>query len=127
MNWFSNKLVIRRIDSEPTKLALEEAVDKYPGVEGTIFHSDRGCQYTSVEFRYALDICGMCGSMSRPGCPYDNAYAERFFAQLKKERIHRRNYRTMEEVEADLFDYIELFDNRKRIHSTENYKTSIGY
>ena len=119
--------VSRRIDSELTKRALGEAIGKYPEVEGTIFHSDRGCQYTSVGYRHALELHGMRGSMSRPGCPYDNACAESFFAQLKKERIHHRNYRNMEEVESDLFDYIELFYNRKRIHSTLNYQTPIGF
>jgi len=65
--------------------------------------------------------------LSRGGCPYDNSCVESFFAQLKKERIYRRNYHDINEVNADLFDYIELFYNRKRIHSTLNYQTPIGY
>ena len=60
---------------------------------------------------------GIKGSMSEPGCPYDNASMESFFATLKKERIYRREYATMEEVKADMFRYIELFYNRKRLHS----------
>lgn len=117
----------RRNDTELVKRALGEAVGRYPGVEGTIFHSDRGCQYTAAGFQNTLAIHGMRGSMSAPGCPYDNACVESFFAQLKKERIHRRHYKDLSEVEADLFDYIELFYNRKRIHSTLNYQTPIGY
>jgi len=60
---------------------------------------------------------GIEGSMSKQGCPYDNASMESFFATLKKERIYRREYVTMEEVKADMFRYIELFYNRKRLHS----------
>ena len=69
----------------------------------------------------------MHGSSTHSEYPYDNACTESSFAQLKKERIHRRNYRTTEEVEADLFDDIELFYNWKRIHSTLNSQTLIGF
>ena len=58
------------------------------------------------------------GSMSAPGCPYDNSCVESFFATLKKELIFRRQYATIEEVKTDLYRYIELFYNRKRLHST---------
>ena len=65
--------------------------------------------------------------MSKPGCPYDNASMESFFATLKKERIYRREYVTMEEVKADMFRYIELFYNRKRLHSVLGYMSSVEY
>ena len=67
------------------------------------------------------------GSMSKPGCPYDNASMESFFATLKKERIYRREYVTMEEVKADMFRYIELFYNRKRLHSVLGYMSPVEY
>lgn len=67
------------------------------------------------------------GSMSRPGCPYDNSCMESFFATLKKERIYRREYDTMKDVERDLFCYIELFYNRKRLHSVLGYMSPVAY
>ena len=66
-------------------------------------------------------------SMSRPGCPYDNACVESFFSTAKRECIYRKEYVTMEEAKADLFAYIELFYNRKRMHKTFGYKSPIGY
>ena len=69
----------------------------------------------------------MQGSMSRLGCPYDNSSVESFFASLKKEKIYRREYATMEEVKKDVFWYIEMFYNRKRLHSTLKYMTLIEY
>jgi len=66
-------------------------------------------------------------SMSRPGCPYDNSCKESFFATLKKERIYRREYDTMKDVERDLFRYIELFYNRKRLHSVLGYMSPVAY
>ena len=116
-----------KIDTELVKRALGEAIGRYPDTEGTIFHSDRGTQYASLGYQNTLTSHKMRGSMSRGGCPYDNSCVESFFAQLKKERIYRRNYHDLREVEADLFDYIELFYNRKRIHSTLDYQTPIGY
>ena len=67
------------------------------------------------------------GSMSRGGCPYDNSCVESFFASLKKEKIYRRKYDTIEDVKKDVFWYIEIFYNRKRRHSTLGYKTPVEY
>lgn len=117
----------QKIDTELVKRALGEAVGRYPDTEGTIFHSDRGSQYASSGYQTLLASYHMRGSMSRGGSPYDNSCVESLFAQLMKERIYRRTYRDLSEVNADLFDYIELFYNRKRIHSTLNYQTPIGY
>jgi putative transposase len=108
-------------------MSLGEAVGRYPETERTIFHSDRGCQYASTGYQTFLASFHMPGSMSRGGYPYDNSCVESFFAQLKKERIYRRRYRDLSEVNADLFETIELSYNRKRIHSTLNYQTPIGY
>ena len=65
-----------------------------------------------------LNEYGITGFMSAPGCPYDNSCVESFFASLKKELIYRINYATMEEVKTDVFRYIELFYNKKRLHSS---------
>ena len=65
--------------------------------------------------------------MSKPGCPYDNSCMESFFAALKKERIYRKKYGTMEEVKQDMFQYIELFYNRRRLHSVLGYMSPVDY
>ena len=67
------------------------------------------------------------GSMSKPGCPYDNSCVESFFASIKKEKIYRRKYDTIEEVKKDVFWYIEMFYNRRRRHSSSQYMTPVEY
>ena len=66
-------------------------------------------------------------SMSRAGCPYDNACSESFFATAKKECIYLKKYATIEEVKADIFEYVELFYNRKRMHSYLGYMSPVEY
>ena len=117
----------KKIDSQLVKNALGNAIGRRGIKEGLIFHSDRGCQYASKGYQEMLKEKKMQGSMSRPGCPYDNSCVESFFASLKKEKIYRREYATMEEVKKDVFWYIEMFYNRKRRHSTLKYRTPIEY
>ncbi len=117
----------KKIDSQLVKNALGNAIGRRGIKEGLIFHSDRGCQYASKGYQEMLKEKKMQGSMSRPGCPYDNSCVESFFASLKKEKIYRREYATMEEVKKDIFWYIEIFYNRKRRHSTLKYMTPIEY
>ena len=74
-----------------------------------------------------LEEKGMEGIMSRPGCPYDNSCEESFFASMKKEKIYRRRYETLEDVKKDVFWYIEMFYNRKRRHSVLEYMTPMEY
>jgi putative transposase len=74
-----------------------------------------------------LEQNGIISSMSRPGCPYDNSCMESFFATLKKECIYRKRYATMEEVRRDIFSYVELFYNRKRMHSFLGYLSPVAY
>ena len=74
-----------------------------------------------------LNENGITGSMRAPGCPYDNSYVESFFASLKKELIYRKKYATMKEVKIDVFRYIELFYNRKRLHSSLGYMSPVDY
>lgn len=90
-----------------------------------ILHSDRGCQYTSDTFQNLLKENNITPSMSRTGNCWDNAVAESFFATLKKELINRHSWRNLARLRAALFDYIEVFYNRERLHSTLNYKTPI--
>ena len=83
-----------------------------------LHHSDQGSQYTSEQFQRLLSEQGITCSMSRSGNVWDNSAMESFFASLKKERVHRKEYRTREEAKADVFDYIERFYNPYRRHST---------
>jgi len=85
---------------------------------GLIHHSDRGVQYASGAFQEKLADYGMRGSMSRKGNCWDNAPTESFFNRLKNERIHGTRYRTRADAKADVFQYIEMFYNRVRRHST---------
>ena len=84
---------------------------------GLIHHSDRGSQYCSHEFQKQLAAYGMLASMSRKGNCWDNATSESFFNSLKNERVHGSRYETRDEARADLFDYVEVFYNRRRRHS----------
>ena len=117
----------KSIDTELVKQALGNAIGRQGVTEGLMFHSDRGSQYASKGYEKMLKENGIKGSMSRPGCPYDNSCIESFFATLKKERVYRKNYDTMEEVRQDMFRYIELFYNRKRLHSVLGYMSPVEY
>ena len=122
---FSRKIVGWKVSySLKTDFVLDtlySAVQRRNPPAGLIFHSDRGVQYTSKEFRALLNEYGMISSMSRKGDCWDNAPAESFFATLKRERVHRMSYRNIEEVKKDLFWYIEIFYNQKRLHSSNGY------
>lgn len=96
--------------------ALRMAVEARRPVGPLIHHSDRGGQYTSDDFRNELANNGIACSMSSTGNCYDNAVVESFFGTLKRERVIRVRYRNREEARADLFEYIEVFYNRKRRH-----------
>ena len=117
----------KKMDTQLVKNALGNAIGKRGIGEGLIFHSDRGCQYASNGYQDMLRENKIEGSMSKPGCPYDNSCVESFFASLKKEKIYRRKYDTIEEVKRDVFWYIEIFYNRKRRHSTLQYMTPVEY
>jgi len=100
--------------------ALDMAIAaRRPGA-GLIHHSDRGSQYASEDYRNALTAHGMIASMSRRGCCYDNAAAVSFWHTLKNELIHRSHFQTRSEAKQAIFEYIEVFYNRVRRH------TSIG-
>jgi|TARA_B100001971_G_C18200886_1_gene544517 transposase InsO family protein len=86
-----------------------------------LFHSDRGVQYTSHAFCRALELRGIRQSMSRKGDCYDNACAESFFKTLKTELTNRMFFRTRQEAKAAIFEYVEAFYNRVRLHSAIGY------
>lgn len=103
--------------------ALTMALQRRRPKAGLLHHSDRGCQYTSDTYRLQLERCGITVSMSRRGNCWDNAVAESFFSTLKKELISRQRWTGRLAVRQALFDYIEIFYNRQRLHSTLDYKT----
>jgi putative transposase len=107
--------------------ALAAALATRRPAAGVIFHSDRGCQYTSHEF---ADFCaenGVVRSMGRRATCFDNAVAESFFATYKKELIHTRPWNDLTEVQRHTFLWIESYYNRRRRHSTLNYLTPHEY
>lgn len=96
-------------------------------VRGLLFHSDRGVQYASYEFRRALRGHGFIQSMSRKGDCWDNACAESFFKTLKTELIGRTIYQSRAAARTAIFEYIEVFYNRQRLHSHLGYRTPVEY
>ncbi len=94
---------------------------------GLIHHSDRGSQYASLAFQAKLAEYSMVCSMGRKGNCWDNAPSESFFNSLKNERVHGARYATREEATADLFEYIEVFYNRSRRHSTLQSKSPVQF
>ena len=107
--------------------ALTMALDTRRPPPGLVHHTDRGCQYTSAEYRDALESRGVVASMSRRGNCWDNAVAESFFASLKVELVRDADFLTREQARREIFEYIEAFYNRKRRHSYLDYATPSGY
>lgn len=107
--------------------ALRMAIEHRRPAPGLIFHSDRGTQYTSTEFTDLLTNHEMTQSLSRPRQCWDNAVAESFFASLKLELIDRRSWATRSQVRHAVFDYIERFFNRRRLHSSLGYLSPVEY
>jgi putative transposase len=103
--------------------ALANAYDTQTPERGLIIHTDLGSQYTSEEFTKYVQSKGMKQSFSRKGCPYDSACMESFHAILKKEEIQNVKYMDYQSATLALFQYIEGWYNRKRIHSSIGYKT----
>jgi transposase InsO family protein len=116
-----------RITAELANDALVMAVWKRKPNKGLMVHSDRGSQYASGLYQKTIKKHGFICSMSRKGNCWDNAPSESFFHTLKVEMIHHRRYRTRQEAKQDIFEYIEVFYNRQRRHSTIGYHTPLGY
>ncbi len=107
--------------------AFQQAVKSHRPPPGLIFHSDRGVQYACNEFRALLKDTKAIQSMSGKGNCYDNAVAESFFHTLKTELVYHEVYRTRAEARTSLFEYIEVFYNRIRKHSTLGNKSPEEY
>jgi len=107
--------------------ALDMALWRRQPAPGLNHHSDRGSQYTSISFGARLEQAGIVPSMGSVADPYDNALAESFVATLKRELLDRRSWPTREEVRSALFEFVEVFYNRQRIHSALGYTSPADY
>lgn len=107
--------------------AMEMAFKSRRPAPGLIFHSDRGSQYTSTAFRELLARHHVRQSLSRPRQCWDNAVAESFFATLKTELVYRQPLATVPAARTAVFEYIEVFYNRKRLHSAIGYQSPSAY
>ena len=116
-----------RLTGDLTQQALTMAIRRRTPNAGLLHHSDRGSQYAATAYQQLLTTHGMTGSMSRRGNCWDNACVESFFGTLKRELIYHRQYRTRDEATQDIFEYIEVFYNRKRRHSTLGYDSPAEY
>jgi transposase InsO family protein len=124
---FSRRIVGWAMDATMTSRlvvdALAMAVGRRGAVAGLIAHSDRGSQYASEHYQAELARHQMVGSMSGVGQCWDNAVVESTFGRLKVELVHSESYATREQAKASIFEYIEVFYNRVRRHSTLEYMT----
>jgi len=125
MDLYSRKIVgwsvSNRINADLPLGALKMALGGRRPEFGLIHHSDQGVQYACDSYQQLLRTNGLMPSMSRKGNCWDNAVMESFFSTLKTELTHHRRYETRQETYRDLFDYIEIFYNRRRLHSYLGY------
>ena len=116
-----------RMNSQMVCDALTMAIWNRKPLRGLICHSDRGSQYASKKYRKLLEANGFLGSMSRKGDCWDNSVVESFFGSLKQERVHWENYQTRYEAQQDILDYIVMFYNSTRLHSTLKYCSPVDF
>ena len=107
--------------------ALEMAVWRRKPSAGLVHHSDRGAQYTAISFGKRLAEVGIVPSMGRTGSALDNAMAESFVATLKTELVNRRRFPNREVAKSAIFEYLEAFYNRRRLHSALSYQSPMSY
>ena len=131
MDLYSRRIVgwamTKRMTDDLSIEALKMAIEHRGPQKSLMHHSDQGSQYASERFRDLLSDSGIAFSMSRPGNCYDNAVVESFFKTLKFELTKGVRYKTREQAKTSLFEYIEVFYNRKRLHSTLGYMSPVDY
>lgn len=131
MDLYSRKIVgwhtSDRMTKELVLQALKQAYGRQQPTGEVLHHSDRGGQYASHDYQKQLQVYSMISSMSRKGNCYDNACIEAFHSIIKKELIYLNKYETRIEAEKDIFEYIEIFYNNERIHSSIEYCTPTDY
>lgn len=123
VGWAMDARMTSRLVVEALAMAVRR---RLPGPD-LLAHSDRGSQYASDHYQQLLSKHGITCSMSRIADCWDNAPMESFFASLKKELVHHEDYQTREEAQASIFEYIEVYYNRQRRHSTLGFKSPTEY
>ncbi len=123
VGWSMQKYLSRELVIEALNMAVN---NRHPG-RGLLLHSDRGCQYASLDYQRRLWQHGIICSMSRKGNCWDNAPMESFFHTLKTELVYCRRYETHAQARSEIFEYIEVFYNRFRLHSAIGYETPENY
>ena len=116
-----------RPDQYVALTALQMAITHRRPRPGLTHHTDQGATYTSVAYQRRLAQTGLVASMSRKGNCYDNAVVESFFSTLKNELVHEREYHTREEAQVEVFEFIEVFYNRQRLHQTLGYVSPVQF
>jgi transposase InsO family protein len=131
LDLYSRKIVgwamSEHIDTALVASALHMALLHRQPPAKLLFHSDRGVQYASSDFRQALQAAKLVASMSRKGNCYDNATMESFWSTLKLELVYRGRFDTRTEARTQIFDFIEVFYNRQRLHSALNYHSPVDF
>jgi transposase InsO family protein len=117
----------QNIDTRLVLAAWEMAQSQRQPAPELVFHSDRGSQYASGDFRQALATSQTQASMSRQGNCYDNAAMEAFWSTLKMELIYRQSFATRQQAREAIFEYIEVFYNRQRLHSALGYASPSAF
>ena len=107
--------------------ALQQALGQRHPARGCLHHSDRGSQYASADYRQLLTAHGLEASMSRAGNCYDNAAMESFWGKLKTELVHRQTFATRQQARLAIFEYVEAFYNRVRLHSALGFKSPVDF
>ena len=115
------------LDARLVIAALRMALVQRRPAAALIVHSDRGAQFASAAYRQVLADHGLVASMSRKGNCYDNAFIESFWSSLKYETVYHRKFATRAEARTAIFDYIEVFYNRTRLHSSLGYLSPITF
>lgn len=123
VGWYADKQMTKDLVLK----ALDRAYKRKQPKEGVLHHSDRGSQYASKDYQERLNEYKMVGSMSRKGNCYDNACIESFHSIIKKELVYLDKFKTREQAKKKIYEYIEFFYNRKRIHSSIGYFSPVQY
>ena len=131
LDMYSRKIVGWAMDRTMSRQlcinALEMAITNRKPAQGLVHHSDRGSQYASDDYQQLLEDQGFICSMSRKADCWDNAPMESFFGTLKTESLNRYTFESRNEARAEIFDFIEIFYNRKRTHSALDFVSPTGF
>ena len=115
------------METSLVEAALAQAVRGRRPAAGCLLHSDRGSQYASAAYRARVTQAGLVASLSRAGNCYDNAAMESFWGKLKTELVHRRKFASPAEARTVIFEHVEVFYNRRRLHSALGFQSPVDF